>query len=605
MRQRIVTIPMWFPTLAAIVSVALGAGLGLLPGRNHRALGPIRTFGLTAAFAVVVAHLLPTSFHALGGVTFVLFAAGFAAPWLLGRVAKRRGERAGLELDFAGLVVHRLGDGLAMGAVAGGVHASHDHADVIIALGAHTIPVVAIVMLAFGGHSKWRSNLVRAALLALASVIGVMLGADVAPEFSERAEAWTAALVGGLLIHVVTHDLASHPPRTHSERTVDLLAGAVGISVPLVAGGGHHAMDPTQSAALERFWSALVGMSVDTAPLLLLGLLVGALLQSFGSRIPQRWLAPRTPLVDAVRGAVVGIPLPLCSCSVLPVSEALRRRRAGAGLVVAFLIATPELGAETFLLSIRFLGWPLAVVRLIGALGVAIVAGTVVARLAPGPGPDPELPQPDPHDDAAPGWRRVLSAFDGLLEHIGAWMVLGIVLAALVDALLPVGAIASAQGPVLELLVMSAVAVPSYVCAPSATPLAAVLIAKGVSPGAVLVGLLLGPATNVATLFFLRRSFGPRATLGLLAAVVTVSWGMALAVNTWLPASTAGSSVAIHSHSLTSWQGIGTAVFAIVLLRSIWRTGFRTWFSMLNHAYDHAHGRVESHGHGHGHGHGH
>src|SRR5690606_18496796 len=103
--------------------------------------------------------------------------------------------------------------------------------------------------------------------------------------------------------------------------------------------------------------------------------------------------------------------------------------------------------------------------------------------------------------------------------------------AAFLQALLPAESLASERGTLVQLLVVSLVAIPSYICAPSATPLAAVLIAKGLSPGVVLVALLLGPVTNVVTLFFLRRGYGLRATIGAASTVVVVSWTFAFVVD--------------------------------------------------------------------------
>jgi uncharacterized membrane protein YraQ (UPF0718 family) len=285
---------------------------------------------------------------------------------------------------------------------------------------------------------------------------------------------------------------------------------------------------------------------------LLLGLCVGALLQAFGSRIPSGWLKPRGSLRDALKGALVGIPLPLCSCSVLPISRALEQRRAGPALVVAFLLATPELGVETFALTVRFLGWEYAGLRLLGALLIAVVAALAVGFVVrPGREESAEAPHIE-LDSAETGtgvFGRLLRSFDELLHHIGAWMVLGVIAAAFVEALVPTESLNSMANPWLELSVITLLTIPSYICAPSATPLAAVLIAKGVSPGAVLVGLLLGPATNLATLAFLKSAYGVRATLLGIVTVVAASWGMAFVVNAALPADQIPLATALLGHT--------------------------------------------------------
>ena len=109
--------------------------------------------------------------------------------------------------------------------------------------------------------------------------------------------------------------------------------------------------------------------------MLVLGLVLGAILQVIGARIPSRFFSGGTLFRQAVRGVAVGAPMPLCACGVLPVAESLRKRGAGPALVIGFLIATPELGPETFTLTLRFMGGPYAAARIFAALALALAAG--------------------------------------------------------------------------------------------------------------------------------------------------------------------------------------------------------------------------------------
>ena len=354
------------------------------------------------------------------------------------------------------------------------------------------------------------------------------------------------------------------------------------------------------------FGHALLRITQETAPMLLLGLFIGALLQTFGSRIPSAWVKSQGALRDAVKGAFVGIPLPLCSCSVLPISKALEQRGAGPAMVVAFLLATPELGIETFALTVRFLGWEFAWMRLAAAVSIAVLAALVVvgfAKPAASSAPAPSSIRLERGTDASVV-RRFLTSFDELLNHIGAWMVLGIITAAFVEALVPAASMRGLESPLVELAIVTLVSIPSYICAPSATPLAAVLIAKGVSPGAVLVGLLLGPATNLATLIFLKRSYGVRATVLATLAMVSASWGLAWGVNQWFPTSPTLVRASAESAEV-SFGSVALVLLLVLLFRSVWRSGTRAWLGSVLHAgarkpsdHDHAHG----HGHGHAHG---
>ncbi len=589
--------------VVAVVSVALGAGLALAPGANARLLGPVRTFALAAALGVVLTHLLPEAFSTLGGWSLVALVGGLLVPGLLHRAADALYKPSpdkpksviGLEAGYFGLLVHRVGDGIGLGAYTGLLHAGQSQDDVVVALAAHTVPVVAIVVLAFDSVRGRASAMIRAAGLAGASIIGVLLTGAVPPDIAEQSGAWIAAGVAGLLVHVVTHDLGAEPPKNAVSRGFDLLAAAAGVGISLI-GGDVHSHDEVD-VIRHRIADALVELSLETGPMLLLGLVAGALLQTFGTSIPSRWLRSRGAIRDALRGTVVGAPLPLCSCSVLPVSSALQKQAAAPALVVAFLVAAPELGIETFALSVRFLGWPYALARLGGALLIAFVAAVTVAKIV-GRSPDGSNPPESiaVQDEARPSFSRFVAAFDDLLHHIGAWMVLGVVAAAFLEALLPAEALARLGSPWVELLVVTAVTIPSYICAPSATPLAAVLIVKGLSPGAVLVALLLGPATNVATLAFLKGSYGTKATVGAIAAIVTVAWLLAFGVNAWVPVAPANAAAhADHEHA-AFWVA-GTVLFCVLLVRSIWLSGARGWLSSLVQSHADGSGHAHSHSH--------
>jgi uncharacterized membrane protein YraQ (UPF0718 family) len=504
--------------LIATLSIAGGAALALLPQRSSHFLGPVRTFGLTASIAVVLLHLLPEVYAARGAVVLVAFVFALVVPHAvhplmraLSKLNPTQGhaEWVTLRITYLSLLVHSVADGMALSAFSGHMHGAEPHYDVLVALSAHTVPVVAVMTLTFRDFRGLRFALYGALGLVLAASSGVALAQAIPTETVHGASAWVGAVVAGLLLHVVTHDLGGHAPKGQGGRAIDLAAAGAGVTVGLLSGDAHSHLTESQELG-PTFGHALLDLGLETAPMLLIGLLAGALLQTFGSRIPSSWLRSRGAGRDALRGALLGLPLPLCSCSVLPISGALRRRRAAPALVVAFLLATPELGVETFALSVRFLGWPFAWARLAGAVLLAVTAAWIVGSLV-GRSAESEVPAEGIVVAPAPTGgilSRLAGAFDELLYHIGAWMVLGVIAAAFVQALVPSGSMGGVSDPLLELGVMTLVTIPSYICAPSATPLAAVLLAKGISPGAVMVGLLLGPATNLATLVFLKSSYG-------------------------------------------------------------------------------------------------
>jgi uncharacterized protein len=571
-----------------------------VPGAKDRRVGAVRTFAFVAAASVVFAQLLPESLAEIGLPALLVFAVALAIPTTLERLAHRRhgadhdrGEHAddhtaGLELGYLGLLLHSFGDGIAVGALSDPATGRYP-LGLTLSIAAHTVPVTALFVVTFAGHRGRRSALIRAACLGGAVVAGVVT-AGATPAWAERPfEPWVTAAVAGFLLHVIAHDWPVEPVRTRGQRALEILAIAAGLVIALLP--GHPAEDPGHGAAQIELGAAFFELALETAPMLLLGLVAAAAVQAFGSRLPERWLAASTTAGQALRGALLGAPLPVCACGVLPIAAALARRGLAPALVVSFLLATPELGLETFALSVRFLGWRFALVRLVAAPLAAIVAAVLVAAVAHDRAHSvgsrdtaAALGELTRHGDRRPFATRALAHFDELLFHTGAWTLVGLVAASYVAIALPAEAFADLARRGLDILVVSAAAVPSYVCASSATPLAAVLVAKGLSPGAALAALLLGPATNVATLVFLTRTFGGRAALAAVAGLLGATWAFAFGVNAAglrLPVDTAIG--APHEHGLGSWASL--VLLGLLVARGVWKSGLRAWLASLEVAF--------------------
>lgn len=281
-------------------------------------------------------------------------------------------------------------------------------------------------------------------------------------------------------------------------------------------------------------------LALDSAPWLVLGLVAAGLIRAW---LPLDTVARGlggTGLRPVLRAAIIGIPLPLCSCGVLPAALALRRAGASRASTTAFLVATPETGVDSIALSWVLLGPVLAVVRPIAALGSALTAGLLVGlreRPAPrlGPllqvsaaagtcAPDCGCAAPAPR----PGWagrtkEGLHYAFVDLLQDIGRWLLLGILVAGVAVTLVPPDALARWGSGLPAMLLVLVAAVPLYVCATASTPLGLAMLWAGVSPGTVLVFLLAGPATNLGTMALIGRELGRPALAAYLLGVGGVS----------------------------------------------------------------------------------
>lgn len=271
-----------------------------------------------------------------------------------------------------------------------------------------------------------------------------------------------------------------------------------------------------------------LSVALSAAPWLLAGLLIAGLIKAYmPERLLQRWMGGRS-LASIARAAIIGVPLPLCSCGAIPTALALHRGGAGRGPATAFLIGTPGVGVDSILLTSVLLGPFMAVTRVLGAVVTAISTGLMVSLsevsdsavsqsvkarsgcCEKGCGSDPEVSQI--HSSAVSARGRMASglayAFGDLLDDISTWLIAGLLLAGVLVTLLPPEALSSLSGGFLALLLMAVIGIPLYICATAATPVAAGLLLSGITPGMALVFMLAGPITSLATLGVLRREFG-------------------------------------------------------------------------------------------------
>ena len=270
------------------------------------------------------------------------------------------------------------------------------------------------------------------------------------------------------------------------------------------------------------FWHTVVEMS----PYLLFGFFLAGLLSAL---IPQRLVEKHLGgrgILPLLKASLFGVPLPLCSCSVIPVSMSLRKHGASKGSTIAFLLSTPQTGVDSFFVTFSLLGWLFAIFRPVVAFITGIIGGIFVDIFDKGPeGQSEVLPKCSDHCCSGGGAvSRVVGGlkygFVTLPRDIGRPMLIGLVIAAAITALVPEGYFADKLGTgILAMVVMMLVGIPIYVCATASVPIAAALILKGLTPGAAFVFLVTGPATNAASFVTIWKILGGRTAIIYLATV--------------------------------------------------------------------------------------
>lgn len=294
---------------------------------------------------------------------------------------------------------------------------------------------------------------------------------------------------------------------------------------------------------LDHMLHAIWQVSVALAPWLLLGAALSGVLHVL---LPGDFLSRHlTGRLGVLKAVLFGVPLPLCSCGVIPAGLGLRRDGASPGASVGFLIATPQTGVDSVVVSASMLGLPFALFKVVAAAVTGIVGGVATDLWASA---DDDL-GPATTGGASSG-RRTFR--DGLhhcltvLQSIWGWVLFGIIASAALEVLVPaeVWTRVSTWSPTLSMLAALAISLPLYVCATASVPIAATLVAGGMPAGAALVFLMAGPATNVATIGAIRKGLGLRATVIYLVTVIVFSLGLGALFDGLL----SGQTVAMPAH---------------------------------------------------------
>ena len=340
--------------------------------------------------------------------------------------------------------------------------------------------------------------------------------------------------------------------------------------------------------------NAFVSMLNSMSPYLLLGFFIAGLLHAFvPSAIYSRYLAG-TGLRSVVTAAAFGIPLPLCSCGVLPTAVALRRSGASRAASTSFLIATPQTGVDSIAATYSMMGLPFAILRPVAALVTSLIGGLAVGHWERKGALDDHMEEGNYEFSELPKgfWNKVLETFKygffDMMQSIGRWLLIGLVVATLITVLLPDDFFSAyARWPLLNMFIIVAVAVPMYVCATGSIPIAAALMLKGMSPGCALVLLMAGPAANVASMFVVNNAFGRKATVVYLLSIVGGAIGFGVLVD-YLPGmrdlfvNALPSHVMHHGMHGASWFNTVCSIFLLCMI--VLALGAKYWKSyQINH----------------------
>lgn len=277
------------------------------------------------------------------------------------------------------------------------------------------------------------------------------------------------------------------------------------------------------------------------APYLLFGFLVAGGLYSFVPGKFYRNHLSRPGAWAVIKAALIGVPLPLCSCGVLPTAVSLRRNGASRGASTSFLIATPQTGVDSIAATYSLLGPAFAVIRPVAALITAFIGGMLVNREDKSCKNKCEIEVDTIDAPASDNFIGKIKdalryGFVDMIQNIGKWLIIGLIIAAAITVFVPDGFFTFfAEYPLLSMIAVVIVAVPMYVCSTGSIPIALSLMLKGLSPGAAFVLLMAGPAANFASIIIVSESLGKKAAAIYLGTIIIGAITIGMGIDYLMP----------------------------------------------------------------------
>ena len=330
---------------------------------------------------------------------------------------------------------------------------------------------------------------------------------------------------------------------------------------------------------MDAYWNALVHYFALSSPYLLVGFAVAGLIHQVLDAERFKTMLSSKKVGPVFWAALMGIPLPLCSCAVIPAAVTLKKSGASNGATSSFLIATPESGVDSIMMTHAMMNPIMAIIRPLAAFITAFSAGVFQLLLktdADGYVPTKEEASEEPSCPMIP--RRgflagaVYYAYGKLSNDLAFWLTIGMLLGAFIEVAFPEDFF-STLGPGLDRLGILIIGIPLYICATASTPIVASLVLKGMSPGSALLLLLVGPATNISNIVVLQKYLGKRAVVINVITIAALSLGFSYLVDFFYNFSGLEFTVNISEHhhgSHSPWVHLCSLALAALLLKGIW-----------------------------------
>ena len=273
---------------------------------------------------------------------------------------------------------------------------------------------------------------------------------------------------------------------------------------------------------LIKYWNGISSLFLEMSPFLMLGFLISGLLYIIISKETIADNLGKPGALSVIKAAIFGVPMPLCSCGVIPVAASLYKRGASKGATLSFLISTPQTGVDSILITYGMLGPVFAMTRPVIALITGVIGGLFTEQIN---SEDYTTSIKTNHKHPKKTLKDAIKyAFISLPQDIAGPLIKGILMAGLITLLIPDNFFQDYGITGWSAMILMAVlSIPMYICATASVPIAAGLISSGIEPGAAFVFLMAGPATNIATISVIINTLGKKIVYIYLSTIFTCS----------------------------------------------------------------------------------
>ena len=329
-----------------------------------------------------------------------------------------------------------------------------------------------------------------------------------------------------------------------------------------------------ETTVLEHYVMPFISLLNEMSPYLLLGFLIAGLLKAYLHRDKYIKHIARPNFRSILWATLAGIPLPLCSCGVIPTGVSLYKEGASKGATVSFLLSVPQTNVNSIAVTYSLLGLPFALMRLFATFLTGIISGAITNKVDKSRSIE-NIACCEKKSNPQEKNKLMLALHYGFVEvvrDIGKWLAIGIFIAGLLVVFIPEDLFSTyLNNPLLNIFLVLLITVPTYTCSTGAVPLAAALMLKGLTPGAVFVFLMAGPVTSFASMTVVGKTLGKRALLIYLACIIVgaITFGLTidyLLPTSWFGVGNAGDVLSCHSHSDFSWFKTACSIVLVALM---------------------------------------